>query len=146
MNTNFWYYLKVIQNHSSTFVYEPILMKICMNVNIMKTQLKKIVYFVYIQKQSYFFFTLRLSDLNTTFDSMNNFFPCSGVYFLFWKMYTTNNWKHFHIGSPLFVMSYWYRECFFFKNVSSSISHYKTPWFRDSEILAFFFHGISSTP
>ena len=25
------------QNHSSTFVYEPILMKICMNANIMKT-------------------------------------------------------------------------------------------------------------
>ena len=26
------------QNHSSTFVYGPILMKICMNANIMKTQ------------------------------------------------------------------------------------------------------------
>ena len=26
------------QNHSSTFLYGPILMKICMNVNIMKTQ------------------------------------------------------------------------------------------------------------
>jgi hypothetical protein len=26
------------QNHSSTFVYGPILMEICMNANIMKTQ------------------------------------------------------------------------------------------------------------
>ena len=27
------------QNHSRTFVYGPIFMKICMNANIMKTQL-----------------------------------------------------------------------------------------------------------
>ena len=44
------------QKHSSTFVYWPIFKRICMNANIMKTQL--------------------LQDTTLTYDLMDNFCPC----------------------------------------------------------------------
>ena len=42
--------ISISQNHSSTFVYGPILMKICMNVNIMKTQFFHKCHFYVIEK------------------------------------------------------------------------------------------------
>ena len=63
-------------NHSSTFVYGPILMKICMNANIMKTQYMT-CYVTFMLWRS-FFFTLRPSDLITTLTYVlkDNFCPC----------------------------------------------------------------------
>ena len=49
------------QNHSSTFVYGPILMKICMNVNIIK------LYMTYNLLYN-FVISLRPFDLNITFE------------------------------------------------------------------------------
>ena len=61
--------LPFCQNHSSIFVYAPILLKICMNANIMNTR-----FFV----ESLRFFTLRSSDLNTTltYVLLDKFCPC----------------------------------------------------------------------
>ena len=69
-------------NHSSTFVYEPILMNICMNDNIMKTHFHEIIYDLkghfYVIRSFVIFFTLQPSDLITTLSYilMDNFCPC----------------------------------------------------------------------
>ena len=57
-------------NHSSTFVYGPIFMKICMNANIMKTQ--------YMTLNITFMLWRSPSNLNTTFTYvlMDIFCPC----------------------------------------------------------------------
>ena len=39
------------QNHSSTFVYGPILIKICMNANIMKTHFSINLYHFYVMEK-----------------------------------------------------------------------------------------------
>ena len=61
------------QNHSSAFVYGPILMKICMNANIMKTYVPFMLWRSFV-----ILFTLRPSDLITTltYVLMDNFYPC----------------------------------------------------------------------
>ena len=63
------------QNHTNTFVYRPILMKICMNASIMKTQFE--MHF-YVMEKFCVFFTLRPSNLNTTltYVLIDNFCPC----------------------------------------------------------------------
>ena len=62
------------QNHSSAFVYGPILMKICMNANIMKTYVPFMLWRSFV-----ILFTLRPSDLITTltYVLMDNFLTCS---------------------------------------------------------------------
>ena len=62
------------QNHSSTFVYRPILMKIGMNANIMKTDFFHKCHFNVMEKLCDFF-TLRSSNLitNLTYVLMDNF-------------------------------------------------------------------------
>ena len=71
------------QTHASTFVYRPILMKICINANIMKTQyLHRIIYdlkcYFHVMKKDCAFSTLRPSDLITTltYVLMDNLCPC----------------------------------------------------------------------
>ena len=63
------------QNHSSTFVYEPILIEICMNVSIIKTHFFLLINVTFMLWRS---FTLRPSDLITTltYVLMDNFCPC----------------------------------------------------------------------
>ena len=63
----------MLKNHSSKFVYGPILMKICIKANIMKTQLNV----------TFMFFSLRPSDLTTilTYILMDNFCPCFNLKF-----------------------------------------------------------------
>ena len=65
------------QNHSSTCVYGPILMKLCMNANIMKTHFFINIFFM-LCRSFVIFFTLRPSDLITslTYVLVDNFFPC----------------------------------------------------------------------
>ena len=58
------------RNHSSLFVYGPILMKICMNADIMKIQyfhkiIKDLKYNFYVMKKILDFFTFRPFDLIT---------------------------------------------------------------------------------
>ena len=72
------------QKRSRTFVYEPILTKICMNANIMKTHffLKSIYdlkcHCCIMEEFCNYFFTLRPSDLisTLTYVALNNFHPC----------------------------------------------------------------------
>ena len=57
----------LFQNHSSTFVYGPILMKICMNANITKTQFSHQIRYdqkchFYVLKNVVICLTLRPSD------------------------------------------------------------------------------------
>ena len=56
------------QNHSSTFVYGTILMKICMNANFMKSEdtIYDLKCHFYVMEKFCDFFTLRPSDLITT--------------------------------------------------------------------------------
>ena len=70
------------QNHSSTFVYGPILIKICMNANIKKTHFFLKYYDLkchfYVMEKFCIFLTLRPFDLITslTYVLMDNFCPC----------------------------------------------------------------------
>ena len=69
------------QNYSSTFVYGPILMKLFMNANIMKTQYNlKCSTFI---MEFCIFLNVRLSDLITTltYILMDNFCPCFRIRF-----------------------------------------------------------------
>ena len=77
------------QNHSSRFVYGPILMKICMNANTIKTQFfYEIIYELkchfYVMEKFCDFFTLRPSDLITTltYVLIYNFCPCFSIFHL----------------------------------------------------------------
>ena len=56
----------ICQNHSRIFVYGPILMKICMNANIMKRQFFHKCHF-HVMEKFCEFFTLRPSDLITIY-------------------------------------------------------------------------------
>ena len=62
------------ENHSGTFVYGPIFMKICINANIMKTQFFHKCYYYVMEKCC----TSKPSDLTTTltYVLMDNFCPC----------------------------------------------------------------------
>ena len=72
----------ICQNLSSLFVYGQIVIKICMNANIMETQffheiIYDLKYNFYIMEKFYDSFTLRPCDLITTLSSvfMDNFCP-----------------------------------------------------------------------
>ena len=70
------------QNHSSTLFYGPILMKNCMNADIMKTPFLKIIYDLkcnfYVMEKFCDSFTLRTCELITTltYIHLDNFCPC----------------------------------------------------------------------
>ena len=94
--------LKVIQCHirpllcqiqSSTFVYEPILMKICMNANIMKTQFFHRI--IYDLKCHFYIMKKFVTFLQLTYVLMDNFCSCFFIsvhmsnqldYFLFYRI------------------------------------------------------------
>ena len=64
--------------YSITFVYGPILMKICMNANFIKTQLYMTWNVTYVMEKFCVFSTLGRSDLITTltYIHMHKYYPC----------------------------------------------------------------------
>jgi hypothetical protein len=112
-----------MQNHSSTFVYGPILMKICMNADIIKMQyMTWIVTFCF--GEVLWIFLLRPSDLitNLTYVLMDNFCPCFFHHQGFAE--SKNNW---HPRDKLFPFSLFISLPLYLSSLSTFISMY-LPW------------------
>ena len=91
---------RLSQNHSSIFVYQPILMKICMNVNKIKTHFFHWIiihlkcHFYVVDQFWWIFFTLRPSDLIRTLTCVliNNFCPCLRFWITFFYTFCNDFW------------------------------------------------------
>ena len=94
------------QNFSSTFLYGPTLMQICMNAKIMKTQFfHKIIYDLkchsYVREKFRIFFSLRPSDLFSilTYVLMDNFVLVSYIFYRkrqkTYKSFFFDRWEEF---------------------------------------------------